>query len=83
MTTIHVTASRDYDVLVQPGLLDDAGAQIAQNSGRGRQTWPRPAVCLVVHMDFPPLAFPARGGTFSGRIPERRSLSRGMLGFPS
>ena len=23
MTTIHVTASRDYDVLVQPGLLDD------------------------------------------------------------
>ena len=26
MTTIHVTASRDYDVLVQPGLLDDAGA---------------------------------------------------------
>ena len=30
MTTIHVTASRDYDVLVQPGLLDDAGAQIAR-----------------------------------------------------
>ena len=28
MTTIHVTASRDYDVLVQPGLLDDAAAQI-------------------------------------------------------
>lgn len=27
MTTIHVTASRDYDVLVQPGLLDDAGAR--------------------------------------------------------
>ena len=23
MTTIHVTASRDYDVLVQPGLLDE------------------------------------------------------------
>ena len=28
MTTIHVTASRDYDVLVQPGLLDDAGAHV-------------------------------------------------------
>lgn len=36
MTTIHVTASRDYDVLVQPGLLDDAGAQIAQVLGTGR-----------------------------------------------
>ena len=37
MTTIHVTASRDYDVLVQPGLLDDAGAQIARVSdGTGR-----------------------------------------------
>ena len=35
MTTIHVTASRDYDVLVQPGLLDDAGAQIAQVLGTG------------------------------------------------
>lgn len=33
MTTIHVTASRDYDVLVQPGLLDDAGAQIARVLG--------------------------------------------------
>ena len=29
MTTIHVTASREYDVLVQPGLLDDAGAQLS------------------------------------------------------
>ena len=28
MTTIHVTASREYDVLVQPGLLDDAGAHL-------------------------------------------------------
>lgn len=36
MTTIHVTASRDYDVLVQPGLLDDAGAQIARVLGTGR-----------------------------------------------
>ena len=36
MTTIHVAASRDYDVLVQPGLLDDAGAQIAQVLGTGR-----------------------------------------------
>jgi len=36
MTTIHVTASRDYDVLVQPGLLDDAGAQIAHVLGTGR-----------------------------------------------
>ena len=36
MTTIHVTASREYDVLVQPGLLDDAGAQIAQVLGTGR-----------------------------------------------
>ena len=33
MTTIHVTASREYDVLVQPGLLDDAGAQIARTLG--------------------------------------------------
>ena len=37
MTTIHVTASRDYDVLVQPGLLDDAGVQIAQVLGRWEQ----------------------------------------------
>ena len=36
MTTIHVTASREYDVLVQPGLLDDAGAQIARTLGAGR-----------------------------------------------
>ena len=36
MTTIHVTASREYDVLVQPGLLDDAGAQIAHTLGAGR-----------------------------------------------
>lgn len=36
MTTIHVTASREYDVLVQPGLLDDAGAQIARTLGTGR-----------------------------------------------
>ena len=36
MTTIHVTASRDYDVLVQPGLLDDAGAQISRVLGAGR-----------------------------------------------
>ena len=36
MTTIHVTASRDYDVLVQPGLLDDAGAQVARVLGTGR-----------------------------------------------
>ena len=36
MTTIHVTASREYDVLVQPGLLDDAGAQIARVLGTGR-----------------------------------------------
>ena len=36
MMTIHVTASRDYDVLVQPGLLDDAGVQIAQVLGMGR-----------------------------------------------
>ena len=36
MTTIHVTASRDYDVLVQPGLLDDAGAQTARVLGTGR-----------------------------------------------
>ena len=39
MTTIHVTASRDYDVLVQPGLLDDAGAQIARVLGTGRRTF--------------------------------------------
>ena len=36
MTTIHVTASREYDVLVQPGLLVDAGAQIARTLGTGR-----------------------------------------------
>ena len=36
MTTIHVTASREYDVLVQAGLLDDAGAQIARTLGTGR-----------------------------------------------
>ena len=36
MTTIHVTASRDYAVLVQPGLLDDAGAQVARVLGTGR-----------------------------------------------
>ena len=36
MTTIHVTASRKYDVLVQPGLLDDAGAQIARTLGTVR-----------------------------------------------
>ena len=36
MTTIHVTASREYDVLVQPGLLDDAGALIAHTLGAGR-----------------------------------------------
>ena len=36
MTTIHVTASREYDVLVQPGLLDDAGAHIARTLGAGR-----------------------------------------------
>ena len=36
MTSIHVTASREYDVLVQPGLLDDAGAQIARTLGVGR-----------------------------------------------
>lgn len=36
MTTIHVTASREYDVLVQPGLLDDAGAQTARTLGAGR-----------------------------------------------
>lgn len=35
MTTIHVTASREYDVLVQAGLLDDAGAQIARTLGTG------------------------------------------------
>ena len=32
MTTIHVTASRDYDVLVQPGLLDDAGLKEVPNT---------------------------------------------------
>ena len=36
MTTIHVTASREYDVLVQPGLLDDAGTHIAHTLGTGR-----------------------------------------------
>ena len=36
MTTIHVTASREYDVLVQAGLLDDAGALIARTLGTGR-----------------------------------------------
>lgn len=36
MTTIHVTASREYDVLVQPGLLDEAGALIARTLGTGR-----------------------------------------------
>lgn len=36
MTTIHVTASREYDVLVQPGLLDDAGTLIAHTLGAGR-----------------------------------------------
>ena len=36
MTTIHVTASREYDVLVQPGLLDDAGTHIARTLGTGR-----------------------------------------------
>ncbi|MFR6424481.1 MAG: iron-containing alcohol dehydrogenase [Oscillospiraceae bacterium] len=36
MTTIHVTASREYDVLVQPGLLDDAGTLIARTLGAGR-----------------------------------------------
>ena len=35
MTTIHVTASRDYDVLVQPGLLDDAGALVPEDDGIG------------------------------------------------
>ena len=38
MTTIHVTASRDYDVLVQPGLLDDAGAQLARVLGTPSQS---------------------------------------------
>lgn len=36
MTTIHVAVSREYDVLVQPGLLDDAGALIAHTLGAGR-----------------------------------------------
>ena len=50
MTTIHVTASRDYDVLVQPGLLDDAGAQIARVLGTGR-TAAIVAGELPVHQD--------------------------------
>lgn len=35
MTTIHVTASREYDVWVQSGLLDDAGAQSRARSAPG------------------------------------------------
>lgn len=35
MRTIHVTASRDYDVLVGPGLLDVCGARIAAVTGAG------------------------------------------------
>ena len=36
MTTIHVAASREYDIEIGRGLLDQAGAHIAQVTGAGR-----------------------------------------------
>ena len=61
MTTIHVTATREYDVLVQPGLLDDAGAQIARTS----TSYSREAVTWMVVIGRPPppcAAAPRRAG---------------------
>ena len=36
MTTIHVAASREYDIEIGRGLLDQAGAHIARVTGAGR-----------------------------------------------
>ena len=36
MTTIHVAASREYDIEIGRGLLDQAGARIARVTGAGR-----------------------------------------------
>ena len=36
MTTIHVSASREYDIEIGRGLLDQAGAHIARVTGAGR-----------------------------------------------
>ena len=36
MTTIHVAASREYDIEIGSGLLDQAGAHIARVTGAGR-----------------------------------------------